>query len=194
MSELAERLALLKQRLRSAYDGIGHSHGRPYVYVVYPPEQELTLRRLVDDELRSDAALTFVHLDILPVVMRSTVNQEARRDALLSDPVNGGGAAESLVRVWARDIRGEIQQRVEALHGANRPVVVLRGLAALHPLGTPTGMMEALAEQEHRVPETNQIVPIVLLVPGIRSPQTSRQYLFLGLPHLAQSFYRGEEA
>jgi hypothetical protein len=35
---------------------------------------------------------------------------------------------------------------------------------------------------------------IVLLVPGIRPPQTSREYLFLGLERLDLSFYRGEEA
>ena len=46
MSDLEQRLSQLKHRLRTAYDGIGHSHGRPYVYVVYPPAQERALRRL----------------------------------------------------------------------------------------------------------------------------------------------------
>jgi hypothetical protein len=77
---------------------------------------------------------------------------------------------------------------------SGRPVIVLRGLAALHPLGTPTGLMEELAEQEPRDPATNRIVPIVLLIPGIRPPQTSRTYRFLGVESLKSAFYRGEEA
>jgi len=70
---------------------------------------------------------------------------------------------------------------------------VLYGLAALHPLGNPTNLMEAVAEQEPRDPTTNKIVPVVLLVPGTHPPQTSRTYLFLGLENEQLSFYRGEE-
>ena len=53
--------------------------------------------------------------------------------------------------------------------------------------------MEFLAEQEPRNPRTTTIVPIVLLIPGIRPPQTSRRYLFLGQERLRLDFYRGEE-
>lgn len=194
MNQLAERLALLKQRLQSAYDGIGHSRGRPYVYFVYPPEQERALRRLVDEELRSDAQLTFYHLDVLTIVMQSTNGQEEKREALLQDPARGTQAAESILRLWARRCSEAIYARLQAEPPTGRPVVVLRGLAALHPLGTPTGMMEALAEQEPRDARTNQIVPIILFIPGIRPPQTSREYLFLGQERLRQDFYRGEEA
>ena len=52
---------------------------------------------------------------------------------------------------------------------------------------------EFLAEQEPRDPTTNTIVPVVLLIPGIRPPQTSRRYLFLGQERLRFDFYRGEE-
>ena len=72
-------------------------------------------------------------------------------------------------------------------------MVVLRGLAALHPLSHPTAMMEALAEQEPRDADTGRTVPVVALVPGIRPPQTSREYLFLGQERLRFTFYRGEE-
>jgi hypothetical protein len=75
-----------------------------------------------------------------------------------------------------------------------RPVAVLCGLAALHPLGTPTRLMETMAEQEVRDPRTDRIVPVVLLVPGVRPPQTSRRYWFLGQQRLDCDFYRGEEA
>ncbi len=64
MSDLVERLASVKQRLHSAYDGIGHSHGRPYLYFIYPPEQERALRRLIEHELENTATLTFSHIDV----------------------------------------------------------------------------------------------------------------------------------
>jgi hypothetical protein len=193
MNHLADRLALLKHRLHTAYDGIGHSRGRPYVYFVYPPEHERALRRLVDEELRSNQQLTFYHLDVLSIVMQSTRGQEEKREALLQDPRQGTQAAVSLLRLWARRIGEAINAALAAQPPEGRPVIVLRGLAALHPLSTPTKMMEALAEQEPRDTRTGQIVPIILLIPGIRPPQTSREYLFLGQERLRQDFYRGEE-
>lgn len=194
MNEIEQRLSHLRHRLESAYDGIGHSHGRPYVYFVYPPNQERAVRRLVEIELRSDASLMFYHLDLLPVVVQSTQGQEARREGLLNDPLKSGEAERSLLRLWARRIAQAITASLTPPPTQGRPVVVLRGLAALHPLGTPTGMMEELAEQEPRDPATGQMVPIVVLVPGLRPPQTSREYLFLGQERLRQPFYRGEEA
>lgn len=193
MSDLEARLSHLKHRLRTVYDGIGHSHGRPYIYFVYPPEQERALRRLVVDELHDEAGLTFYHLDVLTIVLDSTNGQESRREELLNDPLKSGETKRSLVRMWARRVSQAITTSLQTHPPAARPVVILRGLAALHPLGSPTGMMEELAEQELRDPATNQMVPIVLLVPGIRPPQTSRVYSFLGQERLTNEFYRGEE-
>jgi hypothetical protein len=194
VSVLEERLSQLKTRLRTAYDGIGHSHGRPYIYFVYPPDQERVLHRLVEDELRDESTLTFYHLDVLTIVLQSSKGQESRREAILNDPLKAGEAKRSLVRLWAKRVGQAITTSLETKPPPTRPVVVLRGLAALHPLGTPTGMMEELAEQEPRNPATGHIVPIVLFVPGVRPPQTSREYLFLGQERLRQAFYRGEEA
>jgi len=194
MSDLAERLRQLHHRLRTAYDGIGHSSGRPYVYFVYPPDQERVMRRLLDDEFQSDAALTFYHIDLLPLTMQSLAGQEQRREALLNDPDSSDGAKESIVRLWARALNRAIATQIEAVPATGSPVVVVRGLAALHPLGTPTGLMEAVAEQELRDPASDRIVPIVLLIPGARPPQSSRIYLFLAQERLRLDFYRGEEA
>lgn len=193
MSDLEARLSHLKHRLRTAYDGIGHSHGRPYIYFVYPPEQERVLRRLVADELQGDAAIGFYHLDVLTIVLDSTTGQEQRREELLNEPLKSGETKRSLVRMWSRRVSQAITRSLETRLLGTRPVVVLHGLAALHPLGSPTGMMEELAEQEPRDPLTGQMVPIVLLVPGVRPPQTSRIYYFLGQERLTNEFYRGEE-
>jgi len=194
VSDLDQRLSQLKHRLRTAYDGIGHSHGRPYVYFIYPPEQERALRRLADMELGNDATLSFTNLDVFSIVAQSSVGQEARREQLLNDPLKSGEAVRSLLRLWARRVAQAITTSLTTSSPPLRPVVILRGLAALHPLGTPTGMMEELAEHEPRNPATGQMVPIVVLVPGVRPPQTSREYLFLGQERLRQAFYRGEEA
>ncbi|GAB4206670.1 MAG: hypothetical protein OHK0022_33970 [Roseiflexaceae bacterium] len=194
MNAIEQRLSHLKHRLHSAYDGIGHSYGRPYVYLVYDPDKERELRRLVDQELHNDAALTFFHLDLLPIILQTTQGQEARREALLNDPLRSAEAARSLLRLWVRRLAQTIEERVRQPRASGRPVVVLRGLAALHPLGNPTAMMEELAEREPRDPATGQMVPVVVLVPGKRPPQTSREYLFLGQERLRQPFYRGEEA
>jgi hypothetical protein len=192
--ELQQRLDVLLYRLHTAYDGIGHSGGRPYVYYVYPPAQERAVQRLIDEQLRSDTTLCFHLVDLLPLTIKSLAGQEERRQQLLNDPLKQSSAAEAILRLWSRALSREITSKLEeTAPQGKRPVVVLRGLATLHPLGNPTSLMEFLAEQEPRDPSTNSIVPIVLLIPGIRPPQTSRRYLFLGQERLRFDFYRGEE-
>ena len=192
--ELQQRLDVLMYRLRTAYDGIGHSSGRPYVYFVYPPEQERTVQRMTDEQLRSDTTLFFHHVDLLPLTIKSLAGQEERRQQLLNDPLKQNSMTEAIMRLWARTVTRDITTRLEeTVQQERRPVVVLRGMAALHPVGNPTTLMEFLAEQEPRHPRTTTIVPIVLLIPGIRPPQTSRRYLFLGQERLRLDFYRGEE-
>jgi len=194
--DLQHRLDELMRRLRTSYDGIGHSTGRPYVYFVYPAEQERALQRMVDEQLRSDRTLVFHHVDILQLTIKSLAGQEERRHQLLNDPIKQNSVTEAIMRLWARAISRDTMARLESTENTQqegRPVVVLRGLAALHPLGNPTALMEFLAEQELRNPRTNTIVPIVLPIPGIRPPQTSHRYLFLGQERLRFDFYRGEE-
>ena len=123
-----------------------------------------------------------------------------RRQDLLNDPSQGAGAAESILRLWARVVTRVIASALAACGptespsvGQGRPVVVLRGLAAVHPLGNPTTLMEAVAEQELREPGSGRAIPVVLLVPGLRPPGSSRTYQFLGREDLSLQFYRGEE-
>ena len=189
--QLPHRLDMLLARLRGAYDGIGHSSGRPFVYFVYEPQLHRAVRRLALDKLRTDESLTFHHIDLLPLTITSLRGEEARRRELLIEP-QAPGASGDILRVWAADLCDDLELRL-AQPGAGRPVVVLHGLAALHPLSNPTALMESIAEQEPRDPRSGRIVPIVLLVPGTRPPQTSRQYRFLGHDSPILEFYRGEE-
>src|ERR1700694_4856802 len=98
--ELQERLDMLIDRLQTAYDGIGHSSGRPYVYFVYPPEQERTVQRMIDEQLRSDIKLSCHHIDLLPLTIKSLAGQEERRRQLLNDPLKRSGTNEAIMRLW----------------------------------------------------------------------------------------------
>jgi len=73
---LTRRMDGLLARLRTSYDGIGHSSGRPYIYFIYPPEQDRAVRLLAADTLRDDAGLCFHHIDLLPLTITAIKNQE----------------------------------------------------------------------------------------------------------------------
>lgn len=190
--ELQERFTYLIERLRTAYTGIGQSSGRPYIYFVYDPSLEGQAWKLANDHLRTDKHLKFCHLNLLQLTIDSLDGQEEQRRLLLDNPKKTNSAA-GIVRLWTRSTSEAIQAHLEETLNDERPVIVLRGLAALHPLGTPTALMEFLAEHEPRNPRTNAIVPIVLLIPGKRPPQSSHVYQFLGQERLRLDFYRGEE-
>ncbi|HNS53038.1 MAG TPA: hypothetical protein PKO09_17895 [Anaerolineae bacterium] len=192
MDDLTQRLEYLVDRLKTAYDSVGHSSGRPYIYLVYPPQEERALRRLADELLRDTESHRFHHIDILEVAVDSLRGKEEQREELLANPTAEANATQSILRLWARRIAGLVKERL-SLPGPGRPVVVLRGLAALHPLGNPTTLMESIAEGEPHDPVTNRVVPLVLLVPGLRPPGASRTYDFLGREDLRLQFYRGEE-
>src|SRR6266700_3756268 len=102
--ELEQRLGVLLHRLRTAYDGSGHSSGRPYVYFVYPPEQERAVQRMIDERLRSDATLYFHHIDLLHLTIESLAGQEERRQQFLDDPLKTTGVSEAIMRLWARAV------------------------------------------------------------------------------------------
>ena len=99
---LEERFDNMLARLHEAYDGIGHSSGRPYLYFVYPPEKDQYVRRLADDRMHGDDSLHYIHIDLVRLTIDSLAGQEEKRAALLNDPVKGANAGTSIVRLWAR--------------------------------------------------------------------------------------------
>ncbi len=193
MNQIQRRFDHMLQRLAETYDGIGHSSGRPFLYFVYAPDKEQFVLRLAEELMGSAGELLFIHIDMVQLTIDSLAGQEERRATLLNDPVSGSSAGVSIVRLWARRLQRRIDQLLADSPADKRPVIVLRGLASLHPLGNPTSLMEAVAEQEPRHPITGKAVPVVLLVPGVTPPGSSRTYDFLGLADQRLSFYRGEE-
>lgn len=187
------RLEYLVQRLHTNYEAIGQSSGRPFIYFVYHPSLERYVQRIVGDQLRSDAQITVHPLDILPLAITALQGQEELRQRLLNDSLRTESATDAILRLWTRRISSDIAAQLAATTEDEHPVIILYNLAALHPLGNPTSLMEFLAEQEPRNPRTRAIVPVVLLVPGTRPPQTSRLYNFLDQERLQLGFYRGEE-
>jgi hypothetical protein len=193
MRDLTERLEFLRTRLQTTYEGLGQSSGRPYLYFVYPPEDELTMLRLITHDLMSLPGIAPIRIDVLNVTMQAIRGQEDRRQALLENPLTSDQAQRDLAGIWTRAVRRFISEQLATVTRNTRPVVVLEGLGALHPLTNPTAMMEAFAETSLDNPHTSRPVPIVLFVPGIQLPQTSRMYQFIDPKTQPLLMYRGEE-
>ncbi len=191
--DIEPRLEYLVKRLHTNYEAIGQSSGRPFIYFVYHPSLERYVQRVVSEQLRDDAYLVVYPIDVLPLTISALQGQEELRQYLLNDPLRTESATDAILRLWTRRISSEITMKLAATTDDKHPVIVLYNLAALHPLGNPTSFMEFLAEQEPRNPRTRGIVPVLLLIPGTRPPQTSRLYNFLDQERLQLGFYRGEE-
>ncbi len=195
MEQLEQRLGFLRTRLQSAYDGLGQSSGRPYLYFVYAPDADRQVRRFVDELFTMLPSLHTIRIDLLDLTIDVLRGEEAGREAVLvhPDPAISTVAPNDIADLWQDELRIAVQQALEEVPPDVRPVILLEGLAALHPLTNPTAVMEKFAEHSLDHPATGRPVPIVLLVPGFRVPNTSRMYYFLkqSSPHL--KMYRGED-
>lgn len=195
MDSIDQRIAFLRSRLQSSYDGLGQSSGRPYLYFVYPPEEEARVRRLLDEQLAVLPSMQTIRVDLLTLTVDALHGEEERRQHLLTstNPVESDVAPKEIAGLWQRRLRRHILRELETVAPSARPLVLLEGLASLHPLTTPTAVMEKFAEQSIDNPHTGKPVPIVLFVPGVLVPHSSRVYHFL-VPNSPQLLmYRGED-
>ena len=195
MEQLEPRLTFVHTRLQSAYDGLGQSTGRPYLYLVYPPPAEPQVRRLVDELFPMRPTLYPLRIDLLRLTLDALRGEEAAREATLTnlDPAIATAAPGDIAALWQDELRIAMQQALADAPPGVRPLIFLEGLAALHPLTNPTAVMEQFAEQRLDHPVTGRPVPIVLLVPGFRVPHTSRAYHFLTHTPQPLLMYRGED-
>jgi len=195
MEQLEQRLSNLRTRIQTAYEGLGQTSGRPYIYFVYPPEAEQQVRRAIDELFTVLPALHVLRVDVLDLTIDTLQGEETAREALLVDPdlAKSKVAPREIAEIWQEELRELVQRKLAAVPPSARPIVFLEGLAALHPLTNPTAVMERFAEQSLDNPSTGRPVPIVLFVPGFLVPHMSRTYHFLTQTSQPLLMYRGEE-
>ena len=91
--------------------------------------------------VKSEQFLAFHYIDILEITVESLRGQEQMRQRLLNDP-RKTDAADAIMRLWTEEISSTIIKALQGTQENQRPVVVLYNLAALHPIGNPTSLME----------------------------------------------------
>lgn len=195
MDQLEQRFAFLRSRVQSAYDGLGQSTGRPYLYFVYAPDAEQQVRRFIDELFTTLPSMDTIRIDLLDLTMDALRGEEEGREVVLVDPnpAISSVAPGDIADIWQDELRIAMQQALEDVPPGARPLILLEGMAALHPLTNPTEVMEKFAEHSLDNPATGRPVPIVLLVPGYRVPNTSRMYSFLTPSSQPLKMYRGED-
>lgn len=195
MEQLEQRFAFLRTRLQSAYDGLGQSTGRPYIYVIYPPDADQRVRRFIDELFTVLPTMHPIRIDLLNLALDAPRGEEEGREATLTnpDPAVATTAPGDIAALWQDELRIAMQQSLATIPLNTRPLILLEGLAALHPLTNPTAVMEQFAECSLDNPATGRPVPIVLFVPGFRVPHTSRTYHFLTHTSQPLLMYRGED-
>ena len=163
------------ERLRDRYDLIGRKTAAPFLAVIYPAEDERAFLKewhsLAETQLRESAV---VHLDLLASTSRAL--QDLGLDAVvdaIAAPMPGSNPEQELGAMWTRAVADEVQAAAAA-HVGRRPVVVLEGMAALHPATPPGAVMHALWDGGRGAPDC----VVVLLIPGELVER--RVYRFLG--------------
>ena len=193
--DMAQRLHLLNEKVHTHYESLGHSPRHPYVYVVYDPDDERFFPEVILQYLHEDESLAFATIDLLPLTIESLEDDEAGHLQVLHDPMLAAQGRHEIVQLWSDVLCERIVAAVAQLPVGKRPVAILYGVAALHPLGTPTDLMKLVAQIEPRDARTGRPVPIVVFVPGY-SPKyvSSRFYHFLDEESPRLQFYREGES
>lgn len=153
------------------------------------------MHRLIDEHFTNVPSIYCIRLDLLTITIDSLQGEEQIRQELLADPdiSKSGVAPEDIATLWQYEIRDHIERILSDTPQGVRPLVLLEGLAALHPLTNPTAMMEKFAEQSFNNPATGRPVPVVLFVPGYLLAHTSRTYHYLTQASEPLLLYRGED-
>ena len=178
---LDKKLAELEHRLITGHEQVGRGIGVPFLLVLYPPSEELRVRRDVSSlvaKLRSEGRhvevvdCNQVLLDYLNRTgeLQRAIRAEKRNPGALRAFGIGEALAEALVE------RVVTAQQAMAAPG----VVVLTRLGALYPFLLPPVVQERLAGRRMHV-------PVVFLVPA--EDDNGGDYLFLGVEKARR--YRG---
>ena len=171
--------------IQTRYHHIGRKTGAPFLAVVYPPDIEQEVFREWDAQIKSlNSEFMVRELDLLEIT-RAATNDIGLETVLetLEDPAPGCNPEQELANLWLTKIAEEIQRAFREMH-ADKPVVVLKSLAALYPVTGPQMMMQRLWDKEQESLEG----PVVLLIPGTLTEP--RRYSFLN--QVDEYMYRGD--
>jgi hypothetical protein len=171
---MEQRLRLLAEKVQTHYESL--NSGYPYLYFVYDPDDENILPEIILKYFPSDECLSFAPIDLLKVSIESIEGDEEEREYELNDPMLASEARREIVQLWSEAISKRIVADVAVTPVDKRPVALLYGVAALHPLGTPTQLMLCIAEMEPRDERTGRAVPIVVFIPGFLSLRTNAYF------------------
>jgi len=178
---LDKKLAELEHRLLTGHGQIGRGVGVPFLLVLYPPGEELRVRRDMSSlvaKLRAEGRQVEV-IDCNQVLLdylhhtgelQRAIRAEKRHPGSLNELGIGEPLAEELVK---RVVTAQQQM-------AGPGVVVFTRLGALHPFLLPPIIQERLAGRRVNV-------PVVFLVPA--EDDNGGDYLFLGVEKVRR--YRG---
>lgn len=178
---LDKKLAELEHRLLTGHEQIGRGIGVPFLLMLYPPTEELRVRRDMSSlvaKLRSEGREVAV-IDCNQVLLdylhhagelQRAIRAEKRNPGSLREFGIGEALAEALVELVLT-----AQERM-----SEPGVVVLMRVGALYPFLLPNIVQERLAGQHVHV-------PVVFLVPA--EEDNGGDYLFLGVEKARR--YRG---
>jgi hypothetical protein len=171
--------------IQTRYHHIGRKTGAPFLAVVYPPDIEPEVFREWDAQIKSlNSEFLVRELDLLEIT-RVATNDIGLDTVLetLEDPAPGCNPEQELANLWLTKIAEEIQTTFRKMN-ADKPVIVLKSLAALYPVTGPQMLMQRLWDKEQESLEG----PVVLLIPGTLTEP--RRYSFLN--QVDEYMYRGD--
>jgi hypothetical protein len=171
--------------IQTRYQHIGRKTGAPFLAVVYPPEIEEEVFREWDAQIKClNSEFQVKDLDLLEITRAAT--DDIGLDTVLetlNDPAPGSNPELELANLWLTKIAEEIENAFRGMH-VEKPVVVLKSIAALYPVTGPQMVMQRLWDTEQESLEH----PVVLLIPGTLTEP--RRYLFLNVKD--EYMYRGD--
>jgi hypothetical protein len=171
--------------VQTRYQHIGRKTGAPFLAVVYPPEIEEDVFKEWGVQIKCLNSEYMVRdLDLLEITRAATddIGLETVLETL-DDPAPGSDPEKELANIWLTKIADEIGKTFGEMH-VEKPVIVLKSMAALYPVTGPQMVMQWLWDKKQDSLEG----PVVLLIPGTLTEP--RRYSFLNLKD--EYMYRGD--
>ncbi|KAF5051995.1 hypothetical protein DSECCO2_413260 [anaerobic digester metagenome] len=171
--------------ITTRYDAIGRTTGVPFLAIIYPPGEERGFWHELEVRLNAlSPGIESRYVDLLGLTTR--VIEETGIDQVvevLEDPFLATQAESDLARLWLDAVRDEVRATGE-MTGVGRPIIVIKGSAALFPVAGPFMLMQTLWNDE----ASRLACPILIPIPGSRSGP--RSYRFLD--RIDELMYRGD--